>query len=193
MTSYSCAWSLPWSDFPLEETDFPFPSRYQLHIVSWLGWDFVSTCPFQAWSLAVLNVCRHSLWAYTSTGHVVPRRGYFLGCHPLSLALTTLSASPSTEIPEPWGEGFDVDIPIRTQYFEVLFCTSSSLSANTKQTPWVVLVVGVCFILFCFNIIFVLLCFFCFDFLYFLRHREKTWSWEDLGKVGRGKSMVKIY
>lgn len=181
MASYSLSWSVPWSvvaiasDFPSEETDFPFPSRCQLHIVSWLECDFVSTCPFQAWGLAVLNLCRHRLRAHISTGHVVSRRDCFLGCHPSSLALTTLSASPSTEIPKPWGAGLDDDIPIRTQYFEVSFCTSSSLSANAKQTPWVVLVGGRV-VSFCFVLTLFLSCwgfFVCFDLNFWDRERKQ--------------------
>lgn len=173
---------------------FSLSSRYQLHIVSWLGWNFVSTCPFQAWGLAVLNLCRHSLQAHISTGHVVFRIDYFLGCHPSSLALTTLSASPSTEIPEPWGEGVGDDIPIRTQYLEVSFCTSSSLSANTKLHGllWWWEFVSFCFVLTLFLSYWVFLS----DLILIFeteRENKKLGGGEDLRKVRRGKSMLKNF
>jgi hypothetical protein len=46
--SVSWSWGPPWSvvgihiDTSLEKTNSPSPSRYQSHIASWLGWDFVS-------------------------------------------------------------------------------------------------------------------------------------------------------
>lgn len=88
---------------------FPFPSKFQLQIVSWLGVDPVPASPSQCWGLCGLNLCRscvrrHSLCAFTCAASLL-----FLA-DAVSLALTILPFSSSTQIPEP-REGFNKDIP----------------------------------------------------------------------------------
>lgn len=97
--SYSQAWSLPWknvvstcNDTPLEKTDFPFPSRYQLRIASLLEvgifvYSFVlGFC--LVWNCAGLVWC-HSFWVHMCIISVVSQWCGFTtsGLYNLSLPL----------------------------------------------------------------------------------------------------------
>lgn len=65
------AWCLPWRvvvngrKSPLEQTEFPFPSRCQLKATC-LGWDFVFISHFPRWTFVML-VCVQCLWACNCT------------------------------------------------------------------------------------------------------------------------------
>lgn len=55
------------SDTPPEKTCFPFPSRYQLHIASWLG---VGLCPLpllHGGILSGLDLCRQVLFVLSQS------------------------------------------------------------------------------------------------------------------------------
>lgn len=115
----SWAWGPPWSmvdilsDTPLEKADFPFPSRYQLPIASWLGMGFclVSTCAGRS------GRYRHSLCVFLCAPVLLCLDDCFLTVihHLCVLQYFCLLLQK-----DPWvlGEGFDKDIS-RVEHLKV--------------------------------------------------------------------------
>lgn len=105
------------------ENNFSFASGCQVKIPSWLrlgapDFPFSALEPSLAWTWAVLCMLPVSV---STSGHqswllrVIPSPG----SHSLPMFF-------SAQLPEPWREGFDVDIPPRTMLPSLSGCTLSS-------------------------------------------------------------------
>lgn len=118
-------WHSSWSvvavpHSPLQKTCFPFPSRYQLQIASW---DFVSmSC--ECWAFVWFEAGQGSCLLLQSVSSYVCQiccvwKKLFPWCHTPTSGFHNRFVSSSPQIPEPWWEWFDKDIPFRAERSKV--------------------------------------------------------------------------
>lgn len=110
-----CAWCIQWH--LLGKINFPFLMSCQLQIASRWGLGLVFASFDNAGTLPGLTQCRasacvlpQSLWVYTCIDPAVSTRS----CFPGVIHHVCLRRSP-----EPWGHGFDEDMPVRSKCPEV--------------------------------------------------------------------------
>lgn len=113
------------SETPLEKTKFLSSSSYQVHIATGLRMAgmyllFLSIrSPSGADSLRP-HLCCLCLRGFLCTLGLLCLKGLVSLVSSIPSGTKALSASSSEEFPEPWGEGFDRDIPFKNWAFQGL-------------------------------------------------------------------------